>query len=270
MLTEQHESAATDIPAPDGTSRTGVRPEPATRTVANIAGIEVQVFGSVDEFAQQILPGRHELVPGFAVAINPEKIMTARRDPDTLAALESATLRYADGAGVVWAIRRHGIIAPRVTGADLWECLMQRAADCDTPVCLLGGRPDVLEMTIARLQREMPNLRIASALHGYSSDSELDKLAGDIERMGRGIVAVAMGSPRQEKVIRKLRMRCPDAFFMGVGGTFDCYSGVVRRAPEAWQKLNLEWLYRLIRQPWRIKRQLRLIPYVALVLARRV
>ena len=88
--------------------------------------------------------------------------------------------------------------------------------------------------------------------------------------MGRGIVAVAMGSPLQEKIIKGLREVNPDAFYMGVGGSFDCYCGVVKRAPPAWQNLNLEWLYRLLRQPKRIRRQLIYIPYVALVLANRI
>ena len=240
------------------------------QTVAVISGIDVQVFGSVDEFAEQILPGPHQLTVGFAVAINPEKIMAARRDPDTRAALESATLRYADGAGVIWAMRRRGISAPRVTGADLWERLMARAADCDIPVSLLGGKPEVLDMSVDRLHQEFPTLQIAASLHGYAGDAEISAFTKEIEKMGRGIVAVAMGSPRQEKVIKALRENCPNAFYMGVGGTFDCYSGVVRRAPESWQRLNLEWFYRLMWQPWRLKRQLKLVPYAVLVLARRV
>jgi UDP-N-acetyl-D-mannosaminouronate:lipid I N-acetyl-D-mannosaminouronosyltransferase len=240
------------------------------QTIAEISGIDVQVFGSVDEFAEQILPGPQDLTTGFAVAINPEKIMAARRDPDTRAALDSATLRYADGAGVVWAMRRRGINAPRVTGADLWERLMARAADCEVPVSLLGGKPEVLDMSVERLHAEFPKLKIAATLHGYASDGEIEEFTKKIDDMGRGIVAVAMGSPRQEKVIKSLRQHCPNAFYMGVGGTFDCYSGVVRRAPDSWQRLNLEWFYRLLRQPWRIKRQLKLIPYAALVLARRV
>ena len=240
------------------------------QTVAEISGIDVQVFRSVDEFAEQILSGPQQLNVGFAVAINPEKIMAARRDPDTRSALESATLRYADGAGVIWAMRRQGIRAPRVTGADLWERLMARAADCDVPVSLLGGKPEVLNMSVERLHEEFPSLEVAASLHGYADDAEITEFTKEIARMGRGIVAVAMGSPRQEKVIKSLRESCPDAFYMGVGGTFDCYSGVVRRAPDSWQRLNLEWFYRLLRQPWRIKRQLKLIPYAALVLARRV
>ena len=240
------------------------------QTIAEISGINVQVFGSVDEFAEQILPGPHELTTGFAVAINPEKIMAARRDPDTREALDSATLRYADGAGVVWAMRRRGIHAPRVTGADLWERLMARAADCDVPVSLLGGRPEVLNMSVERLHADFPKLKIAASLHGYAGEEEIADFRKEIDDMGRGIVAVAMGSPRQEKVIKSLREYCPDAFYMGVGGTFDCYSGVVRRAPDSWQRLNLEWFYRLLRQPWRIKRQLKLIPYAALVITGRV
>ena len=240
------------------------------QNIAKISGVNVQAFGSLDEFAMQILPDKEHLTAGFAVAINPEKVMTIRKDAETRRAVESATVRYADGVGVVWAMRRKGIDAPRVTGCDLWERLMQRAAQFEVPVCLLGARPEVLNKTISRLRSEFPNLEIAAYEHGYATEEQHTEFAHRLRNMGRGIVAVAMGSPRQEKVISSLREICPDAFYMGVGGTFDCYAGAVRRAPETWQRLNLEWFYRLIRQPWRIKRQWIYVPYAALVLAGQV
>lgn len=240
------------------------------QNIAEIGGVNVQAFASLDEFAAQILPDKDQLISGFAVAINPEKVMTIRKDAETRRAVESATVRYADGVGVVWAMRRKGVNAPRVTGCDLWERLMRRAAEFDVPVCLLGARPEVLDKTVSRLRGEFPTLEIAACEHGYATEEQNAEFARRLRDMERGIVAVAMGSPRQEKVIAKLRRICPDAFYMGVGGTFDCYAGAVRRAPEAWQKLNLEWFYRLIRQPWRIKRQWIYVPYAALVLAGQV
>jgi UDP-N-acetyl-D-mannosaminouronate:lipid I N-acetyl-D-mannosaminouronosyltransferase len=240
------------------------------RNIAEIGGVNVQAFSSLDEFATQILPDKDSLTSGFAVAINPEKVMTIRKDAETRRAVESATVRYADGVGVVWAMRRKGINAPRVTGCDLWERLMHRAAEFEVPVSLLGARPEVLEKTVARLRSEFPSLDIAACQHGYATEAEHAEFVRRLRKMGRGIVAVAMGSPRQEKMISSLRAFCPDAFYMGVGGTFDCYAGAVRRAPATWQKLNLEWFYRLIRQPWRIKRQWIYVPYAALVLAGQV
>ena len=240
------------------------------QTLAEISGINVQAFASLDEFAHQILPDRDNLISGFAVAINPEKVMTIRKDAETRQAVESATLRYADGIGVVWAMRRKGVHAPRVTGCDLWERLMCRAADFDIPVCLLGAKPEILEKTVTRLRAELPKLKIAAYQHGYGTEEDHAEFVRRLSKMNRGIVAVAMGSPRQEKIITSLRTNCPDAFYMGVGGTFDCYAGAVRRAPAAWQKLNLEWFYRLIRQPWRIKRQWIYVPYAALVLTGQV
>lgn len=235
-----------------------------------LAGISVRAYASLDEFANSILPDSGALRHGFAVAINPEKIMTARRDPDTRAVLESATIRYADGAGVVWALGRKGIHAPRLTGADLWERLMARASAMGVTVSLLGASPEVLDRTVARLRQDFPGIKIGAAMHGYVDEASRLEFARAVRDQGGGIVAVAMGSPRQEKVIRTLREICPDAFYMGVGGTFDCFTGEVRRAPLAWQRLNLEWLYRLLRQPHRIKRQWKLVPYVALVLSGKV
>ncbi|MFT4975783.1 MAG: UDP-N-acetyl-D-mannosaminouronate:lipid I N-acetyl-D-mannosaminouronosyltransferase [Myxococcota bacterium] len=244
------------------------RQDPAPEV--ELSGIGVRLYGSMGALADQILPPNEPLHHGFAVAINPEKIIKMRQDPETRAALVSATIRYADGAGVVWALRRRGIDATRITGADLWERLMGRAAVRGVPVFLWGARPEVLEETVARLRATLPTIRIGAALHGYASEAEADTFRSAIRDAGTGIVAVAMGSPLQEKVICRLRQACPDAFYMGVGGTFDCYTGVVQRAPLAWQERDAEWLYRLLCQPSRIKRQWKLLPYAALVLAGRV
>jgi len=235
-----------------------------------LSGIGVKLFRSLGDLSRHILSPDGTLHHGFAAAINPEKIIRLRADPDTRAALATATIRYADGVGVVWALRRKGIDAHQIVGADLWEQLMVRAAAHGVPVFLRGARPEVLDKTVARLRAELPGLRIGAALHGYASEAEVDAFCHAIEQEGTGIVAVAMGSPLQEKVICRMRARCPEAFYMGVGGSFDCYAGVVKRAPLAWQRRHAEWLYRLLSQPSRIKRQWKLLPYAALVVADRL
>ena len=144
---------------------------------------------------------------------------------------------------------------------------MARAAGLGTPVFLLGAAPAVLAGTVQKLRENYPSINIGGALDGYADEQARVAFGQDIRQAGGGVVAVAMGSPLQEKIIMNLKSACPEAFFMGVGGTFDCYVGAVSRAPEFWQRVHLEWFYRLIKQPSRIKRQWKLVPYVLLVLS---
>ena len=235
-----------------------------------IGGIGVQAFGSPRELAETIVHRMGAVLPGNAIAINPEKVMRARRDEGLRTLLNSATIRFADGAGVVWAMRRKGLIGNRVTGVDVWEQLVTVAAKNRVPVFLLGAKPEILEQTVARLEREVPGICVAMAKHGYISDGDVAAFAASLARAGPAVVSVAMGSPKQERIIERLQTAAPQAFFIGVGGTFDCYVGAVPRAPLVWRKANLEWLYRLISQPSRIRRQWVLLPYVALTLAGRI
>lgn len=240
------------------------------RNTVELAGISIQAFDSLDQLAAHIIPQKGIVLSGSAIAINPEKIMRVRRDLATRKLIEKANIRYADGAGVVWAMRRKGVNGARIAGADLWEVLMQRAADCNIPVFLLGAEPDVNQRTADQLRRTCAAIEIRSNLHGYASDEELEDFRTELAATGSALVSVAMGSPKQERVIESLREYCPDAFFMGVGGTFDCYVDGTIRAPKAWQNANLEWLHRLIRQPSRIRRQWKLLPYAALILLGRI
>jgi UDP-N-acetyl-D-mannosaminouronate:lipid I N-acetyl-D-mannosaminouronosyltransferase len=98
---------------------------------------------------------------------------------------------------------------------------------------------------------------------GYFKPEDRQALFERVRDSGAKIVTVAMGSPRQEILMRDCRLVCPDALYMGVGGTYDVFTGHVKRAPKFWQKLGLEWLYRLLSQPTRIKRQIRLLRYLA-------
>jgi UDP-N-acetyl-D-mannosaminouronate:lipid I N-acetyl-D-mannosaminouronosyltransferase len=238
--------------------------------IVKFAGLDISAFDTLDAMARYVLPDTGSVTSAVAVAINPEKIMTARGDPATRRVLDEATLRYPDGIGVVWALRRKGYPVSRIPGADLWEHLMARAASLGKPVFLLGARPEVLQQTVKKLRDSFPAISIGAALDGYADQEARAGFARAVKAAGGGIVAVAMGSPRQEKVIMELRQSCPEAFYMGVGGTFDCYVGAVTRAPAVWQGMHLEWLYRLVKQPSRIKRQWKYLPYALLVLSGRL
>lgn len=200
---------------------------------------------------------------GTLVAMNAEKILKAETDPGLHALLDEAEYKYADGISMVRSIRRKypGAEVSRVAGADLWEALMQRAGQEGTPVFLVGGKPAVLAETEQKLRSQW-NVNLVGTQDGYFTPEQHEVLFERIRASGAAIVTVAMGSPKQEILMRDCRKVYPQALYMGVGGTYDVFTGHVKRAPKIWQNLGLEWLYRLLSQPSRIGRQLKLLKFV--------
>ncbi|MCE9890342.1 lipopolysaccharide N-acetylmannosaminouronosyltransferase [Kluyvera intermedia] len=203
------------------------------------------------------------LKQGTLVAINAEKMLTLEDNAEVRTLINAAEYKYADGISVVRSVRKKYPDAnvSRVAGADLWEALMARAGAEGTPVFLIGGKPEVLAETAAKLRQQW-NVNLVGMQDGYFTHDERPALFERIRDSGAKIVTVAMGSPKQEILMRDCRQVHPDALYMGVGGTYDVFTGHVKRAPKVWQNMGLEWLYRLLSQPSRIKRQLRLLRYL--------
>ena len=203
------------------------------------------------------------LKQGTLVAINAEKMLTLEDNAEVRELINAAEFKYADGISVVRSVRKKYPEAnvSRVAGADLWEALMARAGDEGTPVFLVGGKPEVMAETVEKLRKQW-NVNLVGTQDGYFTPEERQALFERIHESGAKIVTVAMGSPKQEILMRDCRLVHPDALYMGVGGTYDVFTGHVKRAPKMWQNLGLEWLYRLLSQPSRIKRQLRLLRYL--------
>ena len=213
--------------------------------------------------ALDYLFGDGALREGTLVAINAEKMLAVEDNPEVRALIEAAEFKYADGISVVRSLRKKYPQAQvsRVAGADLWEALMQRAGAEGTPVFLVGGKPEVLAQTASSL-RQRWQVNIVGSQDGYFAPEQRQALFERIRDSGAKIVTVAMGSPRQEIFMRDCRRLYPHALYMGVGGTYDVFTGHVHRAPKFWQDLGLEWFYRLLLQPSRIKRQFRLLRYL--------
>lgn len=203
------------------------------------------------------------LKQGTLVAINAEKMLTLEDDAEVKTLINAAEFKYANGISVVRSVNKKypNANVSRVAGADLWEALMARAGAEGTPVFLIGGKPDVLAETTEKLRQQW-NVNLVGTQDGYFTAQERQALFERIRDSGAKIVTVAMGSPKQEILMRDCRQVYPDALYMGVGGTYDVFTGHVKRAPKVWQNLGLEWLYRLLSQPSRIKRQLRLLRYL--------
>ncbi|MFH0476648.1 lipopolysaccharide N-acetylmannosaminouronosyltransferase [Kluyvera ascorbata] len=203
------------------------------------------------------------LKQGTLVAINAEKMLTLEDNAEVRELINAAEFKYADGISVVRSVRKKYPEAnvSRVAGADLWEALMARAGAEGTPVFLVGGKPEVMAETVEKLRKQW-NVNLVGTQDGYFTPDQRQALFERIHASGAKIVTVAMGSPKQEILMRDCRQVHPDALYMGVGGTYDVFTGHVKRAPKVWQNLGLEWLYRLLSQPSRIKRQLRLLRYL--------
>ncbi|WP_025904157.1 MULTISPECIES: lipopolysaccharide N-acetylmannosaminouronosyltransferase [Tatumella] len=227
----------------------------------SIRGVPLYGFSSLSEFTDFLLPPQHPRC-GMLVAINAEKILTAEQDPQVQAILSASEFNYADGISIVRSIRKKypGSKVTRIAGVDLWYALMQSAGQQRIPVFLVGGQAEVLEYTCDKLRQQWA-VPVAGTQDGYFTEQQTEGVIRAIAGSGAKIVTVAMGSPRQELFIRRCREIYPDALYMGVGGTYDVFSGRVKRAPLLWQKMGLEWLYRLIKQPSRWRRQLRLLRY---------
>jgi len=223
-----------------------------------VDGIPVAPSASVPEFVATIVDDTGRVAPGFAVAVNAEKIIRARSDRRLRAILTGDSLCYPDGIAVVHTMRRKGAATARIPGVEVWEALMRRAAACGVSVFLIGASADVNRRTRERLAQET-GVKVVGAVDGFFRDEAA--LVEQVVRSGARIITVAMGSPAQEDLIERLRQHVPEAFFMGVGGTYDVFVGNVQRAPRVFRELGLEWLYRLLRQPTRWRRQLVLAVY---------
>ncbi|MBN8235118.1 WecB/TagA/CpsF family glycosyltransferase [Halobacillus kuroshimensis] len=219
-------------------------------------GVDVSSH-SYERLKQNVLDDINEKRQSFIVAINPEKILKAQEDQDLKALLNKATYQIPDGVGVLLASKLNkGGIKERVTGIDMLLTLCEQAADNGKSVFLYGAKPGVAEEAKDKLIEQYPNLHVAGVLDGYEKDEQ--KVIQTINESGADILFVALGSPRQEYWIVDHMKELNVSIFQGVGGSFDVISGRVKRAPALFQRFGVEWLYRLISEPWRIKRQIRL------------
>ena len=199
------------------------------------------------------------------VTLNPEMVMAARRDPAFRAVIEQAALVTPDGVGMTLAARLRGTpLRGRVTGVDLVEAL----AMTDHSLFLLGAAPGVAERA-ARALDERFGARVVGTWAGSPRPEDAPAALDQIAAARPHILCVAYGAPAQDCWIARYRAElaaCGVRVALGVGGTFDYLAGVVPRPPAVVRRLGLEWLYRLIRQPWRWRRQL-VLPHFALLAA---
>jgi N-acetylglucosaminyldiphosphoundecaprenol N-acetyl-beta-D-mannosaminyltransferase len=209
--------------------------------------------------------------PHQVVTVNPEFIVAAQSDGDFRNTLNNSSLSLPDGVGLLWAARFLGHpLQERVTGTDTVQRVAALAAQNGYSLFLLGAAPGVAVVTAARLCEAFPGLRIAGTHAGSPALEEEDEILRLIQRAKPDILFVAYGAPQQDKWIARNLERLGVPIAMGVGGAFDFVSGRAKRAPRWLQRLGLEWLHRLYREPWRWRRMLALPKFVWLVVWERL
>ncbi len=194
------------------------------------------------------------------VTLNAEMTMQAERNATLAGVIRQAELVIPDGAGVVVYLQLQGQRIRRCPGIELAESVLHSSGQlgAGARVFFYGGAPGLAEAAAATWQRQIPSLSVAGTQHGYISPAEEEKLRQTLTQLQPQVIFVGLGVPRQELWIAQNRFLCPQATWIGVGGSFDVWAGVKSRAP-AWLADNyLEWLYRLYQEPWRWRRMLAL------------
>lgn len=207
-----------------------------------------------ESFAEELKQKLEKNEKTFVVTANPETLMIGVDTPafDEVLKDERVTI-VPDGIGVVKAAGILGYpVKERVTGVEIVQCLFELLNEQGKSIYLLGAKREVLDALVKKLGEEYPNLKVAGHTDGYVKDK--DAVFDEIVEKKPDVVLVALGIPAQELLIYKHYDRFEKGIFVGVGGSFDVLSGMKKRAPKIFIRLNLEWLYRIVCEPKRIKR----------------
>lgn len=189
---------------------------------------------------------------GQIVTINPEMISEARKNKDFSEIVEHADLVVPDGIGVEIGLKILGHKVRRIPGIELGRALIVKFSDENKTVAFVGAKPEVVESAVKMLRTDIQNLNVVYFHDGYFRDANI--IMDSLYQAKPDLVLVALGSPKQEFFIAEMKTRLPNSTFIGLGGSFDVWAGHVERAPEIYQNLGLEWLYRTIKEPKRFKR----------------
>jgi UDP-N-acetyl-D-mannosaminouronate:lipid I N-acetyl-D-mannosaminouronosyltransferase len=191
------------------------------------------------------------------VAVNAEKII---RSDEKLKTLINENTGYADGVGAVWALKKKGFKgAKKIPGVELWFEIVKKLNHSHS-FYFIGSTTEVIEATVAKLKADFQGINIKGYRNGFLIEDDVEKLKNELILQKPQIVFIAMGSPKQEYLMQELFTIHP-AIYQGLGGSFDVYTGKVKRAPAFFVKFGLEWFYRLLKQPKRIWRQLILVRF---------
>lgn len=204
---------------------------------------------------------------GQIVTINPEMIQTASKNAEFAEIISNADLVIPDGIGVEIGLKILGHKVRRIAGIEFGRKLIDKFAG--QPTAFIGAKPEIITKAVENIKNEVPNLNVVYVQDGYFKDD--DRVLNELKEKNPKLALVALGSPKQEIFIARAKELLPETVFIGLGGSFDVWSGVVERAPKIYQKMGLEWLYRTVKEPQRFKRIFPTLPlFVLKVLKERV
>lgn len=194
------------------------------------------------------------------VTINPEMIALADNNEEFAQSLRNADLIIPDGVGIKIALKIKGIKQEQIPGIEFSKKIMALCAEKGENVALIGAKEEILQKACSNLKSEIPNLNISYARNGYFKEADEREIVENLKKSNAKLVLAALGIPKQEVFIRKYMNEFPNTIFIGVGGSFDVWSGEVKRAPQIFRKAGCEWLWRLIKTPSRFKRMFPTLP----------
>lgn len=239
-------------------------------TSVEILGCRLDALDA-DAATDAILAFARERRGAQIVTLGTEMVVHAQRDRKYRDVVNACALSLCDTVGLLAVARSRGAdLRDRVTGVELVDRLCARAAKEGVSVFLFGGAPGVADEAARSLQQRFPGLQIAGTRNGFFAPEESASIAAQIRESGAQLLFAGLGFPKQEFWLHEYLPQTGCGAGIGVGGSFDVISGKVERAPERWRKLGLEWLYRLVKEPHRWRRQLALPHFVLLVAGERV
>lgn len=224
------------------------------RCLVKIQNIEVDTF----TFSEALDYAKS----GQVITLNPEMIDCASKNPEFAKILHEAELVIPDGIGVQAGLKILGHNVRRIAGIEFGRRVLENASVSGTAVALIGAKPQVIQKASENLKKELPEINITYLHDGYFEDE--DEIISALKNSGAKVVLTALGSPKQEFFNYKAKKIMPETLFIGVGGSFDVWAGEVQRAPEIYQKLGLEWLYRTVKEPKRFTRIFPALPLFVL------
>ena len=199
---------------------------------------------------------------GQVITINPEMIFYASKHPEFANIIKEAELVIPDGIGVQIGLKILGHNVRRIAGIEFGRKILEKYSAENKTCALIGAKPEVIEKAVENLQKEVKNINIVYSHDGYFKDDS--EILNNLTARCPDVVLTALGAPKQEEFNYKAKKLLPNTLFIGVGGSFDVWAGEVERAPEIYQKLGLEWLYRTVKEPARFKRIFPALPLFVL------
>ncbi len=191
----------------------------------------------------------------YIVTPNPEIVMKANKDEAFLNIIREADLSLPDGIGIVIGTKfKKEKITERVPGFDLTQEILKHAPEKGYKIFLMGSKPGYAEEAKENLESTYPGIQIVGTQHGYYQEQEEKEIVEKINASGADVLICAMGAPKQEKFMYRYKEELQPKVGIGVGGTIDILANKMDRAPEFYQKIGMEWFYRLVKEPVRIKR----------------